>query len=175
VENEACVGIDFGGVIIPAAITDVSHRDMFLDGNLDDAIKTAPLAGCMEGLRALVSLFLGNVWIISKASRQTEEKTWAWIKHHRLAEITGIDLTRVRFCRERSVKADICREIGVSHYIDDQLRVLELLRDCVRYRLWFTSGPSETPLPGLVTVQDWPHAVREISRTLEQPDLGTPS
>lgn len=91
------IGLDFGGVIVPAA-SDKSKEDTALRHGallLDD-----PLPGAVEGVAALVQASGGNVWIVSKAGLRTQARTRHW-------------LDATRFFPERGLKSPIC--ISVIH------------------------------------------------------------
>jgi len=161
-----CIGIDFGGVICPSIGQGDASDDSFLDTKLEKAVQIPPTAGCFDGIKSLVSTFKGNVWIISKASARTEERTWDWFRHQRFTERTGVVPSRIRFCRERATKVDICSELGVSHFLDDQVAVLELLTGIVPNRFLFSSVASNSLPEGILRVRDWSNVIEKIAQTL---------
>lgn len=61
--------------------------------------------------------------------------------------------------RERAEKAGICRELGVTHFVDDTESVLNQLPD-VKGRYLFVGGPvAQRASPAdrtLILVPDWP-------------------
>ena len=87
-------------------------------------------------------------------------------KHQEFTEKTGVEPTQILFCRERETKADLCKKIGVSHYLDDQVPVLEILRGYVKH-LFLFSGEETCEVPkGIVIVRDWTNVVEAIRQTL---------
>jgi hypothetical protein len=43
------------------------------------------------------------------------------------ASLTRLHAAQVRFCQQRHDKATLCRQLGVTHFIDDRLAVLSHL------------------------------------------------
>ena len=152
------LGIDVGRVLISPG--DESSPDTsFIGGSPEDALRTPPYSGMFETLPAVVEHFGGRVWIVSKCGAKVRARTLDWFAHHRFFERTGIDSANVRFCRERPQKAYICAELGITHFVDDRLDVLEPMSGVVRSRYLF--GPQrERPatVAGLHWVPDWPSA-----------------
>ncbi len=66
----------------------------------------------------------------------------------------GLDEKALHFCRKRVEKAPICKALNVSHFIDDWIDVLILLKS-VRHRFLF--GPQEvtTSVAGVKRVETW--------------------
>lgn len=92
---------------------------------------------------------------MSKAGPRVQEKTRQWLRQHRFFERTGIPPDHLRFCLERPQKADHCRELAITHFIDDRADVLEHLEGVVRNRYLF--GPQRKPhaMAGVVAVLSW--------------------
>lgn len=160
------LGIDVGRVLISPG--DANSPDTsFIGGSPEDALRTPPYEGMFEHLPALVSAFGGQVWIVSKCGARVRQRTLDWFAHHRFFERTGIDSTRVRFCRERPQKAGICAELGITHFVDDRLDVLEPMRGIVAWRFLF--GPqSRAPLArdDVRHVPGWRDAAHGVLATL---------
>lgn len=88
-------------------------------------------------------------------------KTVRWLDHWRFWATTGIASDHVRFCLERRDKAQHCRELGVTHFIDDRFDVLGHLRGLVPRLYLF--GHQSTPAPHWVTpVVDWPAVLAAV-------------
>lgn len=112
-------------------------------------------AGLACSRPCLVERFEGRVWLVSKAGPRVQEKTRHWLRHHRFFERTGIAPENLRFCLERPQKAEHCKELGITHFIDDRPDVLDHLEGVVRHRFLF--GPQRKPhvSAGVVTVPSW--------------------
>lgn len=123
------LGIDIGRVIITPG--DDNSDTSFLRGTIQDALNTPPYPGAFETIHQLVELFAGKVWLVSKAGPRTQEKTILWLAHHRFYHHTGVSKSQVRFCRQRHEKANHCRELQITHFIDDRIQVLKHLRTLV--------------------------------------------
>jgi hypothetical protein len=154
-ESNMILGIDIGRVLIspdPAGGGDTS----FIGGSLEAALATPPYEGMFEALPALVQHFGGKVWLVSKARSRVEDKTRRWLAHHQFFERTGIAPSHLRFCIERHQKAHHCRDLGITHFIDDRLDVLRHLDGVVRARFLFGPQKDSISVPGdIVRLPCW--------------------
>lgn len=117
------LGVDIGGVIIDRA-NDGTDTSFFSDNYL----QTTAVPGAFDALRELRDKrFANGIFLISKCGRKTREKTLHWLDHHCFYASTGIARDHIRFCRERYEKARICKELGITHFVDDRLEVLSSL------------------------------------------------
>ncbi len=130
------VGIDIGGVIISRsndnADTSFFGSNYLQSAAVDDAFNSIARfaqAGC-------------EVHLVSKCGANTERKTKEWLAYHDFFGITSVGESDVHFCRERKDKAVICRNLGVTHFVDDRLEVLSYL-DSVKYLYLFNSVEAE--------------------------------
>ena len=82
-----------------------------------------------------------------------------WFDHHRFFERTGIDSRNVRFCLKRPQKALHCREIGITHFIDDRADVLEAMMGVVPNLYLF--GPQRAAATR-VHLTTWKDVAREL-------------
>lgn len=97
-----------------------------------------------------------NVWIVSKCGERIQRRTLRWLDHHDVYERTGLPRGNVRFCRQRAEKASHCRELGITHFIDDRADVLSHLRGLVPNLYLF--GAQTRPIPG------WGHPRTDLGR-----------
>lgn len=158
------LGIDIGRVLISPDSAGGGDTS-FIGGTLETALSTPPYDGMFEALPSLVQHFEGRVWLVSKARSRMEHKTRCWLAHHRFFERTGIQADHLRFCVERHQKADHCRELGITHFIDDRLDVLGHLDGVVRHRFLF--GPQKdgiSPAADIVRLPSWDSAKRHLFR-----------
>lgn len=160
------LGIDIGRVLIapdsPGGRADTS----FIGGPLSAALATPPCEGMFEVVPDLVELFKRQVWLVSKAGPKVQEKTRQWLRHHAFFERTGVEPGNLRFCLERPQKAQHCRELGITHFIDDRADVLLHLEGVVPHRFLF--GPQRNPISpsGLVPIAAWASARSTMDATL---------
>src|SRR5215831_16130819 len=109
------LGIDIGRVLISPDPANGKADTSFIGGSLEAALATPPYEGMFEAVPALVELFEGRVWLVSKAGPKVQEKTRHWLRRHAFFERTGIDPENLRFCIERPQKAQHCLELGITH------------------------------------------------------------
>ncbi|TDC42543.1 hypothetical protein E1281_36110 [Actinomadura sp. KC345] len=152
---EPRLGVDFGRVIHGGLLAPGDGDTVFLDGPFEEALASPATEGVYEVLPGLVDAFGGRAWIISKCGDRVRKRTLAWLDHHDFYARTGLPRENVRFCRKREEKARHCRELGITHMIDDRLDVHRAIREIVPHRYLF--GPREGP--GWVRhVPDWASA-----------------
>lgn len=165
--NEQRLGVDFGRVINDGTSHPDGDDTVFLSGGDAEAMRTPAMPGAMEVLADLVTRFDGNVWIVSKCGERIQRRTLRWLDHHSVYDHTGIPRGNVRFCRQRAEKALHCRELGITHFIDDRADVLSHLRGLVPNLYLF--GAQTRPIPGWVThVPTWAAVSREALGTQQE-------
>lgn len=159
------LGIDIGRVLIQPDAGGSGSDTSFMGASLEEAVRTPPYTGMFEVVPELVRTFNGQVWLVSKAYPKMQNKTRRWLEHHRFFERTGIPADHLRFCLERHQKADHCRELGITHFIDDRVDVLTHLAGVVPHRYLFGPQKNHTAAGDpIVPVISW-EAVREIRWT----------
>jgi hypothetical protein len=162
------LGVDIGGVLIQRAADD-DDTSFFGARPMD----TPPVAGAFEALAELAAgPFAYRVHLVSKAGPSVTERTLAWLAHQEFSSVTGIAPAQVHFVRHRADKAPICAKLGVTHFVDDRLSVLNLLPD-VAHRYLFTGGvgsadaPVHRDLPeGIEWATTWPDLVAALKRSV---------
>jgi hypothetical protein len=118
------LGVDVGGVITQGARKDA---DTFFRG---DYLQTPLVPYVFESLHRIVAERFGeDVHIVSKCGPAVQEKTLELFKHHDFYMRTGISPANVHFCLERWQKVGICKEQGITHFVDDKLEVLGYLHE----------------------------------------------
>ena len=149
------LGIDIGRVIIGPVLGGRADTS-FLGGSFERAMQTPPTEGCFETIARLVEAFDGHAYLVSKCGSSVQDKTWHWLRHHDFWHLTGMKPSKVRFCLTRPEKAGICAELGITHFIDDRVDIIESLEGIVGTRILF--GEQEggvLPPPGSVAAGDW--------------------
>jgi len=156
------LGIDIGRVLIAAEGANGADT-AFIGGSLNDALNTPPYEGMFNAVAPLVKKFEGRVWLVSKCGPSVQAKSRAWLLHHRFFERTGIAPANLRFCLQRPQKADHCRELGITHFIDDRTDVLHHLKGIVQNRYLF--GPQRKPVmdTNLVLLPAWKDAAALVN------------
>lgn len=155
------LGVDIGGVIIDR-INDNTDTSFFTENFL----RTTPVSGVFVALRTLVDTHYGDrVFLVSKCGQAVQAKTFQWLDHYDFYRLTGIRRDHVYFCRQRSEKAGICKDLGITRFVDDRLEVLGTLLDLdVRYL--FQPRPEEVKkfahfADKVITVQSWKEIVQQ--------------
>lgn len=160
------LGLDIGRVLISPDAPGGRADTSFIGGSLADALATPPYDGMFDAVPALVEMFGGRVWLVSKAGPRVQEKTRHWLRHHAFFEHTGIPAQNLRFCLERPQKALHCRELGLTHFVDDRADVLEHLDGAVPHRFLFGPQKKAVALPGIVPIAGWPQALAAVAATM---------
>ena len=148
------LGIDIGRVLMCPTHDDGRPDTSFLSASDEAALETPAAPGMFEVVPALVRLFDGRTWLVSKAGARIEKLTRRWLEHHRFFERTGLDPSHVRFCRRRDEKRGHADDLRLTHFIDDRLDVLEHLRGGVPRLALF--GVQTTAIPDwVVHLPEW--------------------
>lgn len=163
------LGIDIGRVIIgPAGGHGVADTS-FLSGSDEDAMRTPRMPGAFEAIQRLTEVFGGRVWLVSKCGPRIESRTRRWLKEHRFFDHTGVASGNLRFCRERPQKANHCRELGITEFLDDRLDVLSHLRGITpRLYLFGPQRKDASPPEWTTHVLTWSEAERAIVEGIEK-------
>ncbi|MEQ8278227.1 MAG: hypothetical protein RMA76_41980 [Deltaproteobacteria bacterium] len=159
--NEHILGLDFGKVII-GAVKGGKADTSFLGSTFERAMATPPTDGAFEAVARLVDAFEGRVWIISKCGESVQNKTLGWLSRWGFYASTGLVKGNVRFCRKRPEKAPICRQLGVTHFVDDRLDVLRPMLGVVPNLFLFGEQAEATCPSWAVAVPDWPATVEAV-------------
>ena len=128
------------------------------------------MEGAIDGLQQLVDLFDGRVAIVSKAGSRMADLTTRWMWRNEVFAKTGLDPHALHFVRTRADKSPVCVSLGVTHFVDDRLDVLEALGSVANQYL-FTGGQvgaaSAPKVPKrFVLAQTWPGLVARIRESV---------
>lgn len=166
------IGIDIGRVIIGPVIGGKADT-AFLGSTLEKAMETTPTQGAFESIASVVSLFEGNAWLVSKCGPNVQKKTKAWLKHWNFHDATGLPEENVRFCLERPQKAHHCKQLKLTHFVDDRLDVLQHLKDLVPNLYLFGEQPNRDSIPDwVIHVENWDAAREQICSDLVSSSAG---
>lgn len=153
------LGLDFGGVIVKA-----HDRNACEDTNLcsDDRMEMVH-DGALEGIKTMVSLTGGAVWIVSKAGPKMQQITRDWLDAVDFYSKTSMARYHLCFCEERPQKETICTFLNITHFVDDRLHIMQILRHCVPNLLLFGTEKNRRfcpPWASLVT--NWPELMKQV-------------
>ena len=156
------LGVDIGGVVINRIADDTDTS--FFDQNY---LRTPAVKGVFSSLRRLVNKRFGpGVYLVSKCGPNVERKTREWLDHRLFFARTGIPHENVRFCRQRHEKAEVCRELGITHFVDDRLEVLGYLQDVPNRYLFHATEEEvrehESILAEVRRVDSWRELLAEL-------------
>lgn len=135
------LGVDLGGVICTTEEhMPVEQRLTYPDRTTNGYLKAPTLDGALETLKRLMENGFETVVLISKIEldNQVLARAHDYLNHHGFGEV--IRPENRHFCDDRSKKVTICREEGVSVFVDDRLDVLrhmvEVVPNLFLFRPW---------------------------------------
>jgi hypothetical protein len=143
--REARLGIDIGRVIINGPAHPGGRDTAFFIGDEATMLATPEVPGAVAAIARLVTRFDGRVWLVSKCGLKTEARTRRWLDAHDIYHRTGLPPDHLRFCRTRSDKRIHCRQLGLTHFVDDHPEVHAAIRGIVDHQYFF--GPQQHPVP----------------------------
>jgi hypothetical protein len=109
-----------------------------------------------ECVRAIAGACAGRIWIVSKAGPGMQARTLAWLHAVNFFARTDLKQDHVRFCLSRHEKETICRELEISHFLDDRVHVMQILRTAVPHLYLFGERGEERYCPPWATfVSSW--------------------
>lgn len=154
------LGVDIGGVIIDRQ-NDGTDTSFFGKNYL----QTTAVAGVFSALKRLVEAGF-EVHLVSKCGPAVEGKTRRWLDHHCFFERTGVPADALHFCRTRPEKGPICERLGVTHFVDDRLDVLDCLNSVAELYL-FRPNPADAARHAAghraLRVDEWDGVVARLS------------
>ena len=159
------IGIDFSGVIVRNRKL-VRDEDTGLAGSDKAAVAQD---GVFDAIHEIISICDGGVWIISKAGPRMQARTRAWLDTVDFFSHTGLDADHVRFCLKRQEKEVICRELEISHFVDDHVHVMQILRHTVPHLYFFAAQGRERFCPPWATsVSNWAEVMELLTSSLSK-------
>lgn len=168
--GKTAIGIDVGGVIIDR-VNDGSDTSFFGANYLS----TTAVPYVFDSIARLSKAGF-TIYVVSKCGEHVQKKTCTWLRHHNFQRITGVPENRWYFCESRKDKAEICRNLGITHFVDDRLEVLSYL-ETVPHKYLFNPQEKEVrkfkyALALVEQFDSWPTLV---SRVLENANCVKPS
>ena len=127
----------------------------FLGRSFAEAMKTPASAGAIDCIGRLVRHYDGHVFIVSKCGESVENKTRGWLRNNDVYAKTGLSRDQVHFCRKRQDKAPICRQLGITHFIDDRVDVLSHMVGIVPNLFLFGEQSTGSHPPWAEALLDW--------------------
>lgn len=146
------LGVDIGGPIM------ASPNELFFS---DRYLEVPMVPGVLTSLTRLRSRFAAQIYLFSTNIRRRTQALEI-LEKHRILDLVGRD--HVVMCDTDTAKANACRDLGISHFVDERIEVLELLTT-VTGRYLFTSGDTGTgpSLPSnTLRVSSWSAIERDL-------------
>jgi len=160
------LGLDVGGVL--------TDRSQTIDTSLlgPNYLRAPSVVGAFDAVTELVKLFEGRVHIVSKCGTQIERRTREWLEARSFHEMMGIPKTHLHFVRTRIEKTPVCRDLGITCFVDDHQEVLAPMAGIVPIRVLFAPGPTDRNQAyldgGVIIVENWPECLEEIRRRVSE-------
>ncbi|WP_093407362.1 hypothetical protein [Micromonospora sediminimaris] len=139
------LGIDIGRVIIDGPAHPGGGDTAFFSGDEATMLATPEVPGAVDTIARLVTLFGGQVWLISKCGPRVQARTLRWLAAHDFHRRSGVPHDHVRFCRARADKRAHCLDLALTHFVDDHREVHAAIRGTVAHQYFF--GPQRHPVP----------------------------
>ena len=162
------LGLDIGGDLVDRL---AEGEDTSFFGSRP--METPAVDGAFEAVARLQVAFDYRVHIVSKAGPRIAALSREWLLLHKIIS-PALPASNVHFVTDRADKAPICHRLGVTHFVDDRLSVLNHLTS-VDHRILFTGGlgvhPSSDPrdVPADITMlPTWPATTRWILDNLKR-------
>ncbi|MEX0930190.1 MAG: hypothetical protein WDZ79_00785 [Candidatus Paceibacterota bacterium] len=128
-----------------------------------DHFKTQPLPGSIEAVELLERSY--DIHLITARSAEFLSQTQEWLQHYLPILADRLYFTREVHGGESRPKSDVCKELGVSVFVDDALHHAEDLAPAVE-RVFLLDTPwnqTEEALPANVKrVYSWEEITREL-------------
>ena len=163
--REPRLGIDIGRVIINGPAHPQGGDTAFFAGDETTMLATPEMVGAVPAIARLVTLFAGQVWLISKCGPRVQARTLRWLQGHDFYRRTGVPPGHVLFCRTRPEKRHHCQQLGLTHFVDDHPEVHAAIQGAVHKQYFF--GPQRDPVPAYGThAPTWAEAETHITNSL---------
>jgi hypothetical protein len=129
------LGVDVGGVILDF----VRHRGTGVSFDGDNYLRTPVIADAIESLAELnAGRFKDRVYLVSRyPAEKGPERVQEWLRHVDFYGRTGIPESHLYQCAERHEKTPICKDLGVTHFVDDRAEVLAHMIESVPHLYLF--------------------------------------
>ncbi|MBB4320476.1 hypothetical protein GGE43_004071 [Agrobacterium tumefaciens] len=146
------IGIDVGGVLLQT-------QAMKSWGNSSVGFLVA-YEGALNALQTLIiPQFEENWFVISKAEHEHRNQIKESLEHHGFLDSVGGELGNLIFTDTNAEKAEIARDLRLSHFIDDKWDVLRHM-PWLRRLIHFSDAPVSSSGWNVVHAPTWDHVRR---------------
>jgi hypothetical protein len=139
--------LDIKGVILPIRLENGTV------GSFELIDYSSEINSMIEALNKLVKLFgTKYVHLIDSGTQKEEWVTKAWLEKHNIINKSGISRLNIHFIRSDNInslseidclKAQKCKKLGISHYVDDRESALQIVSHYVNHVTLFTDSNFE--------------------------------
>jgi hypothetical protein len=154
------IGMDVHGVIM----------DKFdKSKSVEEYLTTVPLKHATTVIKNIIDLYgPENTFIISKCPMYAEDEIIKWLDNQNFFTEIGFIRSNVYFCRERTDKAPVAKQLRLTHFIDDRVDVLNAMKDVVSNRILFTGGGNheESDDKTITELDNWDSVQDYITKTV---------
>lgn len=164
-------GFDIGNVILrndtdnpaSAALSMAEQPQKYIDGAVETIGKVVDWVSS------------DNAFMISKCGIRMQQHTREFFEKTDFYNRTGFDPDNVLFCRRRREKAPIAAELGLTHFVDDRLGILDMM-ETVGTKILF-QRPDKPPMAAdmleghdqsIRIASGWPDVWQAIVETAHQ-------
>lgn len=103
-----------------------------------------PTLGGFAALRLLKDRRFGErIHLISQCNEEIQAVKLDWMARHEFLAATGMSLDRIHFVREPAGKAEVCRQYGVTHFVEDRPLIMSFVLDDVANLFLFRPDSAE--------------------------------
>lgn len=90
-----------------------------------------------------------NIFIISKAGLEMQEKIRIWLDKYNFCDICGFDKNNLHFVKEYLDKKILIAKFDIDVFIDDHYKVIHSIMDLeqVKYIIWFNPKADQKLIP----------------------------
>lgn len=156
-------GTDIGGVLAPPV--NPSQKDKTDDKSLKEFL---PVANSFRVLSRIANELLKprDTFVVSYCDQETEVISRRWLEIHKFFETTKIPYSNLFYCRDRSHKNIICEELGITDFVDDNIKVIQSL-ETVENRFLFRTKEKELTIvdPTIKIVKSWDDIEQKYFKT----------
>jgi len=154
------LGVDIGGVVLD--FIPYLHKDI-------DFLEIPEIENAIESITLLnKTRFQNRTHVVSRYTGDGPSKVLEWLRHKEFFIRTGIPEEKFHSCALRHEKAPICVDLGITHFVDDQIEVLSHMIGKVPNLYLFGSAESRTEFseayPHVQKVSSWSELVDELSK-----------
>lgn len=123
------IGVDFGNTLTIR----LPGKDRIVRPAWEERLY---LPDALRVIKRLIADESTRIYIISKVNEEEKKMVSEWLDKNNFYGDVGLTKEDVFFCQERNQKGNICRDLGVTHHIDDRPEVMAHLDPSIKKYLF---------------------------------------